>query len=91
MDSRREFLKMFGISTAGAAVMSSLGNSKKVIQQYGCSIGSGYKFKSVGNQIDLNFCFGYREYPISSSRELYQQLQMSISLADIWFIKRRQK
>ena len=69
----------------------TLGNNEKVIQQYGCSIGSGYKFKSVGNQIDLNFCFGYREYPISSSRELYQQLQMSISLADIWFIKRRQK
>ena len=33
----------------------TLGNSKKVIQEYGCSIGSGYKFKSVGNQIDLNF------------------------------------
>jgi len=69
----------------------TLGNGKKVIQEYGCSIGSGYKFKSVGNQIDLNFCFGYRDYPMSSSRELYQQLQMSISLADIWFIKRRQK
>tara|TARA_B100002019_G_scaffold36382_1_gene30505 strand:+ start:308 stop:1579 length:1272 start_codon:yes stop_codon:yes gene_type:complete len=69
----------------------TLGNSEKVIQEYGCSIGSGYKFKSVGNQIDLNFCFGYRDYPTSSSRELYQQLQMSISLADIWFIKRRQK
>ncbi len=69
----------------------TLGNSEKVIQQYGCSIGSGYKFKSVGNQIDLNFCFGYRDYPMSSSLELYQQLQISISLADIWFIKRRQK
>ena len=69
----------------------TLGNSEKVIQEYGCSIGSGYKFKSVGNQIDLNFCFGYRDYPMSSSLELYQQLQMSISLADIWFIKRRQK
>ncbi len=69
----------------------ALGNNEKVIQQYGCSIGSGYKFKSVGNQIDLNLCFGYRDYPTSSSRELYQQIQLSISLADIWFIKRRQK
>ena len=68
-----------------------LGKSEKVIQEYGCSIGSGYKFKSVGNQIDLNFCFGYRNYPYNSSREIYQQLQMSTSLADIWFIKRRQK
>ena len=68
-----------------------LGDSEKVIQEYGCSIGSGYKFKSVGNQIDLNFCFGYRNYPYNSSREFYQQLQMSTSLADIWFIKRRQK
>ncbi len=69
----------------------TLGNNKKVIQEYGCSIGSGFKFKSVGNQIDFNFCFGYRDYPTNSNRELYQQLQMSISLADIWFIKRRQK
>jgi len=69
----------------------TLGDSEKVIHEYGCSIGSGYKFKTVGNQIDLNFCFGYRDYPTISSRELYQQLQMSISLADIWFIKRRQK
>ena len=69
----------------------TLGDSEKVIHEYGCSIGSGYKFKTVGNQIDLNFCFGYRAYPMISSRELYQQLQMSISLADIWFIKRRQK
>ena len=51
-----------------------------------------FNFKGLdGNQIDLNFCFGYREYPIGSSQEFYQQLQMSISLADIWFIKRRQK
>ena len=68
-----------------------LGNNKKVIQQYGCSIGSGYKFKSVGNQVDLNLCFGFRDYPMRSGLELYQQLQMSISLGDIWFIKRRQK
>jgi len=66
-----------------------LGNNKKAIQQYGCSIGSGFKFRSVGNQVDLNFCFGFREYPTSSGQELYQQLQMSISLGDIWFIKRR--
>ncbi len=69
----------------------TISNSEQVIKEYGCSIGSGYKFKSVGNQIDLNFCFGYRDYPKSPSREIYQQLQMSICIADIWFIKRRQK
>ena len=35
MNSRRKFLKMFGISTAGVAVMSSLGNSKQVINNGG--------------------------------------------------------
>ncbi len=68
-----------------------LGNSTNSIEEYGCSIGSGLKFKNVGNQIDINYYFGYRNYPNDSARELTQQLQVGISLADIWFIKRRQK
>ena len=68
-----------------------LNNDKKSIQEYGCSLGGGFKFKPIANQIDFNFCFGYREYPMESEKELFQQLQVSLSLADMWFIKRRQK
>ena len=89
--SSLKFLDKVSIRSGLKYSSYALGDSEKVIREYGCSIGSGFKFKTIGNQIDLNFCFGYRDYPMSSSRELYQQLQMSISLADIWFIKRRQK
>ena len=30
-----------------------LGDDNQTIREYGCSLGSGYKFKSVGNQLDL--------------------------------------
>ena len=68
-----------------------LSNDEKSIQEYGCSAGIGFKFKSVGNQIDCNYFFGLRDYPFELNKELFQQLQVSVSLADIWFIKRRQK
>ena len=68
-----------------------LSNDSQIIREYGCSIGSGYKFKAVGNQIDFNYYFGYRKYPNEPVRELIQQLQVGVSLADVWFIKRRQK
>ena len=68
-----------------------LSNDEKYIQEYGCSAGVGFKFKSVGNQIDFNYYLGLREYPFELNKELFQQLQVSLSLADIWFIKRRQK
>ena len=68
-----------------------LSDDEKSIQEYGCSAGVGFKFKNVGNQIDFNYYLGLREYPFALNKELIQQLQVSLSLADIWFIKRRQK
>ena len=54
-------------------------------------MGVGFKFKHVSNQIDFNYYFGLEKYPFALNKELIQQLQVSLSLADIWFIKRRQK
>jgi len=68
-----------------------LSNGEKSIQEYGYSAGVGFKFKTVGNQIDFNYYIGLRKYPFELNKELIQQLQVSLSLADIWFIKRRQR
>jgi hypothetical protein len=61
------------------------------ITELGFSIGVGFKFKPIGNQIDLSYYFGNREYSNISGKEFIQQFQIGISLADLWFVKRRQK
>ena len=61
------------------------------IEELGFSFGVGFKFKPVGNQINLNYYFGNRKFSNISEKEFIQQIQMGISLGDIWFVKRRQK
>ena len=51
----------------------------------------GFKFKLTGNQIDLNYYHGKRDYSETSDTENIQQIQIGVSLADLWFVKRRQK
>ncbi len=68
-----------------------LQNSEMQITELGFSLGIGYKFKTFGNQLDCNYYFGHRKYPNMPEKELVQQVQVGISLADIWFVKRRQK
>ena len=63
----------------------------KSIKEYGASIGLGFKFKPVENQIDLNYYIGSRNHTRYNEQELAQQFQIGISLADIWFVRRRQK
>tara|TARA_B100000686_G_C16806098_1_gene990592 strand:- start:15587 stop:16873 length:1287 start_codon:yes stop_codon:yes gene_type:complete len=65
--------------------------SKISISEIGFSFGIGFKFKPVGNQIDINYFIGLREYSQSFDSEIIHQFQAGISLADIWFVKRRQK
>ena len=43
------------------------------------------------NQIDINYYIGHREHTGIEQKELIQQIQLGVSLADIWFVKRRQK
>ena len=61
------------------------------IEELGFSFGFGFKFKPVGNQINLNYYFGNRKFLDIDDKEFIQQIQVGISLADIWFVKRRQK
>ena len=60
------------------------------ISELGISLGIGFKFKTIGNQIDFSFRTGSRNYLIIKN-EVYNNFQIGITLADIWFIKRRQR
>ncbi len=64
---------------------------KSLTKEYGASIGLGFKFKPVENQIDVNYYIGSRNYTRYDEQELVQQFQIGISLADLWFVRRRQK
>ena len=61
------------------------------ITQFGYSVGFGYKFKAVGNQVDFSYYSGSRDYPYAYNTEKLREFQIGISIADIWFIKRRQR
>ena len=66
--------------------------SKFNITEFGYSIGFGYKFKAVGNQIDFAYSSSIKSFEVSDfDEERFRGLQISISIADIWFIKRRQR
>ena len=66
-------------------------DNKNDITQFGYTVGFGYKFKAVGNQIDFTYHSGFRDYPNIHSDEKIRQFQIGLNIADIWFIKRRQR
>ena len=66
-------------------------DNKNDITQFGYTIGLGYKFKAVGNQIDFTYYSGSRDYPNIYNDETLREFQIGLSIADIWFIKRRQR
>ena len=67
-------------------------HSKTNVTEVGGSLGFGFKFKAVGNQVDLNYYIGNRKYSdITFKTEIIQQMQVGVSLGDLWFVKRRQK
>ena len=66
--------------------------SKNDVTEFGYSIGFGYKFKAVGNQIDFAYSSSLKSFEASDySEERLRGFQIGISIADIWFIKRRQR
>ncbi len=70
----------------------TLAHSKTVVSEVGGSLGFGFKFRAVGNQVDLNYYIGNRKYSDNYFKtEIIQQMQVGVSLGDLWFVKRRQK
>jgi len=65
--------------------------SETIVSEIGGSLGLGFKFKAVGNQVDINYYFGKRQYSDTFKTEIIQQMQVGVSLGDLWFVKRRQK
>ena len=66
--------------------------SKNNVTEFGYSVGFGYKFKAVGNQIDFAYSSSLKSFEASGfSEERLRGFQIGISIADIWFIKRRQR
>jgi hypothetical protein len=62
------------------------------ISEIGYSLGFGYKFKTVGNQIDFTYHSSLKDHSNTFlSVEHFRGFQVGISIADIWFIKRRQR
>ena len=67
-------------------------DDKNNISEIGFSLGFGYKFKTVGNQIDFAYHSSLKDHSNSYiGKELFRGFQIGISIADIWFIKRRQR
>ena len=60
--------------------------------EFGYTVGFGYKFGPLGNQIDFTYASSRKSYdsPIAVEERL-KGFQVSISISDIWFIKRRQR
>jgi hypothetical protein len=70
----------------------TLALSNEIISEVGGSLGFGFKFKVVGNQVDINYYLGNRKYSDNTFKtEIIQQMQVGVSLGDLWFVKRRQK
>ena len=90
-DYSLKILDKFSFKSGITYLNHKLFRNDEDILELGFSIGVGFKFKPVGNQINLNYYFGNREYSGFNEKEFIQQIQIGISLADIWFVKRRQK
>ncbi|MGY8788153.1 MAG: hypothetical protein ACKVH5_07660, partial [Fidelibacterota bacterium] len=81
----------FSVKTGLVYKFHKLSQSNIKITEIGGALGLGFKFKAVGNQFDVNYYLGKRDYSEKYSTEYVQQLQFGVSLADQWFVKRRQK
>ena len=91
-DISLDLVDKISFRTGLMAKSHTLDRSKAIVSEVGGSLGFGFKFKAVGNQVDLNYYLGKRKYPDSTFKtEIIQQMQVGVSLGDLWFVKRRQK
>ena len=91
-DISLDLVDKISFRTGLMAKSHTLALSNAIVSEVGGSLGFGFKFKAVGNQVDLNYYLGKRKYPDSTFKtEIIQQMQVGVSLGDLWFVKRRQK
>jgi hypothetical protein len=64
-------------------------NFKKV-SEIGLGIGFGLNFGITGNQIDFGYNVSKRKNILNVDNELLQNFSIGISVADLWFVKRRE-
>ena len=81
-----KFIIRLGLDYREAIISSEI-----PVTEFRYSLGISYKFKSLSNQIDFNYSGGNRLYEKNYDNETFQQLQVGITIADLWFVKRRQR
>ena len=82
-----KFTKRFGL----IYLTHSMKFSNILIEEYGASMGIGFNFKPLQNQIDFSYYLANRIYTNGDIKETVQQVQVGLSLADLWFVSRRKK
>ena len=60
------------------------------VSEIGLGIGFGLNFGITGNQIDFGYNVSKRKNILNLNEELLQNFSIGISVADLWFVKRRE-
>jgi len=60
------------------------------VSEIGLGIGLGVNFGITGNQIDFGYHVSKRKNVLNKNEELLQIFSVGISIADLWFVKRRE-
>lgn len=81
-----KFIIRLGLDYKNARISSEI-----PMAEFGYSLGISFKFNTLSNQIDFNYSGGQRAYDSNYEKETFQQLSIGITIADLWFVKRRQR
>lgn len=65
--------------------------SRDSFNEKGLNLGLGFKFGRFDNQIDLGYSLGFRSEYGDLPDERIQNLSLTLSLGDLWFVKRRER
>tara|TARA_B100000927_G_scaffold191056_1_gene154062 strand:+ start:1624 stop:2865 length:1242 start_codon:yes stop_codon:yes gene_type:complete len=60
------------------------------VSEIGLGIGLGINFGITGNQIDFGYNVSKRKNVLNKNDELLQIFSIGVSIADLWFVKRRE-
>jgi len=68
----------------------SLTSSESSITQKGVSLGIGYQFGPMKNQLDIGYSLSLQD-GLQIKNEFIHSFNIGISIGDLWFVKRRQR